>query len=347
MQLGNPIIPPVDIRKFDKFGKRDLNHDGDFLDSGENHQGVDLRPTSDNILASHDGKITFVGKDQYGGLYIDVTNGNYKTRYLHNRQNLVKIGQIVKQGQLIGYIGSTGNSSGRHLHFEVWLDGKRINPESVITFNPNNNIMFDQAFNGLTTSTQKLNLPAHEIGRLQGLINTRDPKLVTEYYSLYTKELEFNVTNKVKTESQATIDDLKKQLEEAKKVTDARVVESPTVNQNLTVQDSIVEIPVKGDSITLTLPTTPEAETLKSDLETAYKAIQDLIKKNEKFDLNILVTGIVSFKNAIANVGLVGILPALYTFYESQQANLSAGVFMFGAGFGILYPLINKYIAKK
>jgi len=182
---------------------------------------------------------------------------------------------------------------------------------------------------------------------LQGLINIRDPKLVTEYYSLYTKELEFNVTNKVKTESQATIDDLKKQLEEAKKVTDARVVESPTVNQNLTVQDSIVEIPVKGDSITLTLPTTPEAETLKSDLETAYKAIQDLIKKNEKFDLNILVTGIVSFKNAIANVGLVGILPALYTFYESQQANLSAGVFMFGAGFGILYPLINKYIAKK
>jgi hypothetical protein len=227
MQLGNPIIPPVDIRKFDRFGKRDLNYDGDFLDPGENHQGVDLRPKSDNILASHDGKVTFVGKDQYGGLYIDVTNGNYKTRYLHNRQNLVKIGQTVKQGQLIGYIGSTGNSSGRHLHFEVWLDGKRINPESVITFNPNTNPeMTNQKILDAINSATHFDAETKRL--LTASVHNDDGAYLVAFAGNEPRGLLIQANQQIET--------LKVELEEAKKVTDVRIVENNVPTQNLTVQ---------------------------------------------------------------------------------------------------------------
>ncbi len=128
MQFSNPIRPPVRILKNDKFGPRSINI-GNTV-----HGGVDLRPVSDDILASHEGVVAFSGKDQFGGLYIDITNGNQRTRYLHNRQNLVSLNQKVQRGQLIGYIGNTGRSSGRHLHFETFIDGKRIDPESVVDF---------------------------------------------------------------------------------------------------------------------------------------------------------------------------------------------------------------------
>jgi murein DD-endopeptidase MepM/ murein hydrolase activator NlpD len=129
MTFYNPIRPPVAILKNDKFGVRILNGRKVW------HNGVDLRPKSDDILASHGGQVTFAGRDQHGGLYIDITNGSQMTRYLHNRQNLVSRGQIVEAGQLIGYIGATGFTlGGRHLHFETWRNGQRIDPESVVDF---------------------------------------------------------------------------------------------------------------------------------------------------------------------------------------------------------------------
>jgi len=124
MIFNNPIRPPVLILKNDKFGIR----------FGKFHNGVDLRPKSDDILASHEGVVSFSGLDQYGALWIQIDNGNQRTRYVHNRQNLVKNGQKVERGQLIGYIGSTGNSSGRHLHFETWINNQRVDPESVVNF---------------------------------------------------------------------------------------------------------------------------------------------------------------------------------------------------------------------
>lgn len=129
MSFSNPIRPPVAILKNDKFGVRNLGG------GNHTHNGVDLRPKSDDILASHDGIVTFVGVDQHGGLYIDLANQTQMTRYLHNRQNLVSKGQTVRRGQLIGYIGQTGRVTGRHLHFETWINGQRVNPESVINFN--------------------------------------------------------------------------------------------------------------------------------------------------------------------------------------------------------------------
>lgn len=124
----NPIKPQVTILRNDRYGMRTLNGRTAF------HNGVDLRPQSDDIYASHDGVVTFSGIDQYGALWIQIDGDDHRTRYVHNRQNLVKRGDVVKSGQLIGYIGSTGRSTGRHLHFETWLNGVRVDPEKYVDF---------------------------------------------------------------------------------------------------------------------------------------------------------------------------------------------------------------------
>ena len=127
----SPVLGTVNIQKNDKFGERILKG------KKNNHKGVDLRPSFDHIFASHSGQVIFSGKDQFGGLYIDIKDGRFMTRYLHNSINLVKVGDKVNQGQLIGKIGNTGNSTGRHLHFEVWVDGVRRNPEEYVNFSGN------------------------------------------------------------------------------------------------------------------------------------------------------------------------------------------------------------------
>jgi murein DD-endopeptidase MepM/ murein hydrolase activator NlpD len=57
------------------------------------------------------------------------------TVYAHNSINLVKVDEKVSKGQLIGYVGSTGNASGPHLHFEYRIKGKAINPRKVLKLN--------------------------------------------------------------------------------------------------------------------------------------------------------------------------------------------------------------------
>ena len=56
------------------------------------------------------------------------------TVYAHNSRNLVKVNDRVTKGQLIGYVGATGNSTGPHLHFEYRIKGKAINPRKVVKF---------------------------------------------------------------------------------------------------------------------------------------------------------------------------------------------------------------------
>ncbi|MFM7709228.1 MAG: M23 family metallopeptidase, partial [Gammaproteobacteria bacterium] len=79
------------------------------------------------------GVVTFAGtKDGYGWV-VDITHGDgYVTRYGHNRKLLVKAGDTVARGQRIAEMGSTGRSTGPHVHFEVLRGGRPVNPLSYI-----------------------------------------------------------------------------------------------------------------------------------------------------------------------------------------------------------------------
>lgn len=99
------------------------------------HKGVDFAAKKGTtIRAAGDGVISQAGRNGAYGHYVSIRhNSEYSTAYAHlsKYKKGVRVGKRVKQGAVIGYVGSTGRSTGSHLHFEVVRDGKRINPLSV------------------------------------------------------------------------------------------------------------------------------------------------------------------------------------------------------------------------
>lgn len=82
-------------------------------------------------MATADGVVVFSGWNGGGGNVVVVAHGHgFSTYYAHNRKNTVQVGQSVKRGDIIGYIGSTGSATGNHVHYEVWHNGKNKNPIS-------------------------------------------------------------------------------------------------------------------------------------------------------------------------------------------------------------------------
>jgi murein DD-endopeptidase MepM/ murein hydrolase activator NlpD len=98
------------------------------------HKGVDFAgKRGDPVIAVSDGVVSYSG-DRYGyGNLVEVRHGNgYVTRYGHNQENLVAVGDRVGQGQTIALIGSTGRSTGPHVHFEVHRNGQVVDPAKYI-----------------------------------------------------------------------------------------------------------------------------------------------------------------------------------------------------------------------
>jgi len=98
------------------------------------HKGLDFagRKGAD-VLAVGDGVVSWSGKRSGYGNLIEINHGNgYVTRYGHNQHHLVKVGDTVKKGQQVAMMGSTGRSTGPHVHFEVLHNGKRVNPAKYI-----------------------------------------------------------------------------------------------------------------------------------------------------------------------------------------------------------------------
>lgn len=95
------------------------------------HKGMDFTsPTGTKVYATGDGVIKELERKQWGyGQSIVINHGfGYQTRYAHLSKMLVKPGQKVKRGELIGYVGSTGKSTAPHLHYEVLYNGNAVNP---------------------------------------------------------------------------------------------------------------------------------------------------------------------------------------------------------------------------
>ena len=108
------------------FGPRNAPTKG----ASSNHKGQDwATPTGTSVMAASGGTVTRAGwASGYGYVvYIDHGSGT-ETRYAHLSKILVKVGQKVKQGEKIALSGNTGISTGPHLHFEIWMNGKAVNP---------------------------------------------------------------------------------------------------------------------------------------------------------------------------------------------------------------------------
>lgn len=95
-----------------------------------NHQAIDIgSPTGTPIYAAKDGVVTAADYRSDYGYYIIVDHGNgYETVYAHASKLLSSVGQVVSTGDTIALVGSTGQSTGPHLHFEVRINGTRVNP---------------------------------------------------------------------------------------------------------------------------------------------------------------------------------------------------------------------------
>jgi len=112
------------------FGKRT----DPFTGKPANHTGMDFAgKLGDEVVAVGDGVVTW-SADRYGyGIMVEVNHGNgYFTRYAHNAENLVAVGDEVKKGQTVALMGKTGRATGPNLHFEVLKNGRRVNPVNFI-----------------------------------------------------------------------------------------------------------------------------------------------------------------------------------------------------------------------
>ncbi|WP_246034492.1 M23 family metallopeptidase [Qipengyuania marisflavi] len=105
-----------------------------FTGGGAMHSGLDFRgPTGTPIYAASRGRVSFVGNKSGYGKVVEIDHGNgLMTRYAHMSRFAAKLGQKVGAGDTIGAIGSTGRSTGPHLHFEVRINNRAVNPRTFL-----------------------------------------------------------------------------------------------------------------------------------------------------------------------------------------------------------------------
>ena len=129
-----PIVRPVSGGRYSsKFGYRTnpITNEYSF------HTGLDIAvPEGTKIKAAYGGQVRTVGEDNHSGKYIVITHSDgFETFYCHCSKILAEEGAVIRQGETVALVGSTGWSTGPHLHFEVRKDGKRLNPLPILNGN--------------------------------------------------------------------------------------------------------------------------------------------------------------------------------------------------------------------
>ncbi len=124
------VLWPVSGRISDRFGLR--RHP--ILGVERMHNGLDIAaPEGTPVRAAADGRVTFAGWKEGYGYFVEIDHGDgLVTRYGHNRENSVEVGQRVARGQIIAKVGSTGLSTGPHVHFEVVRNGRPTDPLALL-----------------------------------------------------------------------------------------------------------------------------------------------------------------------------------------------------------------------
>ena len=124
------FLPVREVRQSSAFGHRadPINH------RGAQHQGIDMMGKhGEPIYATGSGIVTTAGRMAGYGNMVEISHGTgVDTRYAHMARLLVKPGERVRQGQVIGHMGSTGRSTGTHLHYEVRVDGRPVDPQPFL-----------------------------------------------------------------------------------------------------------------------------------------------------------------------------------------------------------------------
>ena len=124
-------VKPVSGTVTSEFGKRESSNPI----VGANHTGIDIGAnTGTVIVAAIPGTVTISSTVGEYGYHIKITNNDVSTLYAHCSKLYVKEGQQIEQGQAIAEVGSTGKSTGPHLHFEVIRENRYINPRNVLEF---------------------------------------------------------------------------------------------------------------------------------------------------------------------------------------------------------------------
>lgn len=99
------------------------------------HKGIDFEAdVGDPVLAVADGVVSYSAARAGYGNVIEIDHGNgYVTRYAHNSRLVRRVGELIRAGQEIAKAGSTGRSTGAHVHFEVWENGRYVNPRKFLS----------------------------------------------------------------------------------------------------------------------------------------------------------------------------------------------------------------------
>jgi murein DD-endopeptidase MepM/ murein hydrolase activator NlpD len=99
------------------------------------HRGLDFSSKAGTEVVAVGAGVVISSRDRQGyGNMVEISHGNgYSTRYAHNSKNLVSVGDSVAQGDVIALVGSTGRATGPNLHFEVWHNGKHVNPRKFVS----------------------------------------------------------------------------------------------------------------------------------------------------------------------------------------------------------------------
>ena len=135
----NPVLKQGRHKVTSRFGRRTITING--KTTTKQHNGIDLvglsgtKSALDYIVAFADGKVVVSKYSSSAGEYVKLDHGNgIYTRYLHLKSGsrTVKVGQTVKKGQVLGYMGATGNVTGAHLHFDININGSYVDPEPYL-----------------------------------------------------------------------------------------------------------------------------------------------------------------------------------------------------------------------
>ena len=130
LYVSTPKGWPVEGQVSSSYGYREHPKTGE----RDFHSGIDIAAGPGlPVKATADGIVSFSGWSGGSGNLVALEHGfGYSTFFAHNRLVVVKVGQKVKRGDILSYVGSTGNSTGPHLHYEVWKEGKSLDPITFI-----------------------------------------------------------------------------------------------------------------------------------------------------------------------------------------------------------------------